>query len=53
MIQNMIINKEEKCQKLKINNEMDDTIETMRNIKFIAAKIKKLNIKWGLRSIDL
>ena len=48
MIQNMIINKEEKCQKLKINNELDDTIETMRNIKFIAAKIKKLNIKWGL-----
>ena len=38
MIQNMIINKEEKCQKLKINNEMDDTIETMRNIKFIAAQ---------------
>ena len=27
---------------------MDDTIETMRNIKFIAAKIKKLNIKQGL-----
>ena len=26
---------------------MDDTIETMRNIKFIA-KIKKLNIKRGL-----
>ena len=34
-------------------NELDDTIETMRNIKFIAAKIKKLNINWGLCSIDL
>ena len=34
-------------------NELDDTTETMRNIKFIAAKIKKLNITWGLRSIDL
>ena len=39
--------------KIKNNNELDDTIETMRNIKFIAAKIKKLNINWGLRSIDL
>ena len=28
---------------------MDDTIEIMRNIKFIAAKTKKLNIKRGLR----
>ena len=42
----MIINKEEKCQKLKIMNELDDTIETMRNIKFIAAKIK--NTKYNL-----
>ena len=33
--------------------KLDDTIETMRNIKFIAAKIKKLNINRGLRSIDL
>ena len=33
----------------KINNELDDTTETMRNIKFITAKIKKLNIIWGLR----
>ena len=42
MIQNMIINKEEKNakkKKLKLNNELDDTIEIMRNIKFIAAKI--------------
>ena len=34
-------------------DELDDTLEIMRNIKFIAAKIKKLNRIWGLRSIDL
>ena len=28
-------------------NELDDTIETMRNIKFIAAKIKKTKYKLG------
>ena len=47
MIQNMIISKKKKCQKLKIMNELDDTIETMRNIKFIAAKIKKTKYKSG------
>ena len=50
MIQNMIINKEQKCQKIKIKYELDDTIETMRNIKFIAAKIKKLNTHMGFTS---
>ena len=28
-------------------NELDDTIEIMRNIKFIAAKIKKTKYKLG------
>ena len=42
-----------KIPKQKIMDESDDTLEIMRNIKFIAAKIKKLNVSWGLHSIDL
>ena len=38
---------------MKIIDELDDTLEIMRNIKFIAAKNKKPNITWGLHSIDL
>ena len=33
--------------KIKIMNELDDTIEIMRNIKFIAAKNKKTKYKLG------
>ena len=47
MIQNMIINKKKNARKLKIIDELDDTLEIMRNIKFIAAKIKKLKCNLG------
>ena len=53
MVQNKKKQTNRKCQKFEIMNELDDTTETMRNIKFIATKIKKRNINRGLRSTDL
>ena len=47
MIQNMKINKKI-MPKIKIMDELDDTLEIMRNIKFIAAKKKKNQIQLGV-----